>query len=280
MASDPVRSSQSAPRFQREMVMRPIPDWHGCQRSPLTSCSIHYLMISPQKPPSRDNSPRAIDVRRAEESEESLRKPPETPAPFAKDSPDSDSELMERVRRGDRESFHYLASRRWNEVVRSCLYVIHDEDIAQDAAQEAFTRLWEQRARWKSNGSIRAWLMRTARNWILDEARRQKARERRHSKAYMGAELCAPTPQQVLEAVDLQRIILHVVEALPPRRRQAIMLFYYRNLSYREAAKIMGVRPQTVANYLQAALQQLQAALQGEGVAHSSAARWGNVSEE
>ncbi|HWV57975.1 MAG TPA: sigma-70 region 4 domain-containing protein, partial [Longimicrobiales bacterium] len=60
---------------------------------------------------------------------------------------------------------------------------------------------------------------------------------------------------------ELRVAILAAAERLSPRRREAFTLVHIHGLSNREVAEIMDVRPQTVANYLQAAIADLRVAL-------------------
>jgi RNA polymerase sigma-70 factor (ECF subfamily) len=49
--------------------------------------------------------------------------------------------------------------------------------------------------------------------------------------------------------------------ALPPRKREVFTLARFQGLSYAEIAGVLGTSPQTVANQMSAALQQLRVAL-------------------
>jgi RNA polymerase sigma factor (sigma-70 family) len=68
----------------------------------------------------------------------------------------------------------------------------------------------------------------------------------------------ARTPLEDVEALELRAAIQRAVWKLSARRREAFVLFHLQGLSYREISGIMGVRPQTVANYLQAAVGELR----------------------
>lgn len=170
------------------------------------------------------------------------------------------AELMERVRKGDTAAFERLVDTFWR---RTLIYIRHlcgDPDRAYDITQEAFTRLWEKREEWSGSGSVRLWLLRTARNLLISSERKLKVR------AYRAFEVAREyprvrTPLEETEATELRTAINRALRKLPPRRLEAFTLFHLQGLSYREISGIMGCRPQTAANYVQAALADLRVLL-------------------
>ena len=169
--------------------------------------------------------------------------------------------LMARVQRGDVHAFEEIVQRFWNRTFVFARYLTKDADEAFDVTQESFARLWERHADWRPSGSVRTWLLRTAQNCVISEYRRQKVRER-WVQGRMAEEVQRPlSPLEETESRATMDEIHRAVTALSPRRREAFVLFHLQGLSYREAAEVMSVRPQTIANYLQAALDDLRVAL-------------------
>jgi RNA polymerase sigma-70 factor, ECF subfamily len=168
---------------------------------------------------------------------------------------------MERVRKGDTHAFEHLVERFWKRTLLYARNLTGDQDGALDVTQEAFARLWKKRAEWEPSGSVRNWLLRTARNMVLSEQRKLRVRSAWTAQAPEEAGALPPTPLQDLERTELRQAIIEAVQRLPARRREAFTLFHLQGLSYRETAEIMMVREQTVANYLQAALGDLRVSL-------------------
>ena len=167
---------------------------------------------------------------------------------------------MERVRRGDAGAFEELVDRYWQGTLAYVRHLCGDPERAYDVTQEAFSRLWQKRSDWTGSGSVRVWLLRTARNLIISERRRWKVRALGALKLAHD-DRSARTPLEDVEAIELRTAIQRAVSKLSVRRREAFVLFHLQGLSYREISGIMGVRPQTVANYLQSALADLSVLL-------------------
>lgn len=168
-------------------------------------------------------------------------------------------ELLQRIRRGDEAALATLLDRLWPGVVAYATSILGDADRAQDAAQEAFVRLWERRESWALEGSIRGLLFRLVRNLALDELRRSDAQARAASHVVPSPP--PRTPEDEAEAAGLSAAIEAAVRALPPRRRDVFVLIRYQGLPVREAAQVLGIATQTAANHLNMALADLRTTL-------------------
>ena len=111
------------------------------------------------------------------------------------------------------------------------LVVSHDD--AQDAAQEAFIRIFRSFGQYNEKNSLRAWIFRIATN----EALRLIERRREVSMPIEGAfdmQADCYINYSDLEAVRLQKAIL----SLPPKQQLAFNLRYYDEMDYEEIAQI------------------------------------------
>ncbi len=155
----------------------------------------------------------------------------------------------------------------WPELVRYAAAQLGDADLARDVAQEAFIQVWERRRGWRPRGSARVYLYRIARHLVIDEQRRRAVRRRwrdRQGRDDAAWTARASTPADVLDATILARRFRAAVASLPDRRREVFELVFQRGLSHREAAAVMDVSAQTVANQMSAALRTVRRAVAGE----------------
>lgn len=166
--------------------------------------------------------------------------------------------LMERVRAGDIDAFERIVEAYWAGTLIYALQLVGEQDVADDLAQEAFARLWQTRLEWRGDGCVRAWLLRTVRRLFLSDRRKASVRAQWAMYADEKPSRRTPTPLQELERNELRAAVREAVRSLPPRRREAFTLVHLHGLTNLEAAEIMDVRPQTIANYLQAAFADLR----------------------
>ena len=111
------------------------------------------------------------------------------------------------------------------------LVVSHDD--AQDAAQEAFIRIFRSFSQYNEQNSLRAWLFRIATNEALRLIERRRA-ETMSIEQFFDIQADSYINYSDLEAVRLQKAIL----SLPPKQQLAFNLRYYDEMDYDEIAKI------------------------------------------
>ena len=111
------------------------------------------------------------------------------------------------------------------------LVVSHDD--AQDAAQEAFIRIFRSFGQYNEANSLRAWLFRIATNEALRLIERRREDSMPIEKVFDIQE-DSYINYGDLEAVRLQNAIL----SLPPKQQLAFNLRYYDEMDYEEIAQI------------------------------------------
>ena len=174
---------------------------------------------------------------------------------------DRDAELLARIRDGDEAAFGTVVEQEWESLLAYVSALVDDPDIAEDAVQEAFVRLWDRRRRWRFPGSARSILYRIARNLAFNERRHWRVRRQWAVRRRQDPPARSATPGQLLDARELTDAATRAIAALPERRREVFELIRFHNLTYRETADVMGISPQTVANQMTAALADLGRAL-------------------
>lgn len=173
-----------------------------------------------------------------------------------------DEALLDRIAGGDAGALAILLDQYWRPLVLYCRRIVGEQANAEDIAQETFVRLWENREKWKPRGSPRALLYTIARNNALNQRKSAAARLRR--LVHRAASAPSPrvtTPAERTEASELRDAIERAIAHLPVRQREVITLSRFDGLTRDEIAAVTGLAPQTVANYLVAALAELRTAL-------------------
>lgn len=182
------------------------------------------------------------------------------------DSAENDAltSLMDAIRGGSEPALGRLMDLCWPELVRYAASQLGDVDLARDVAQEAFIQVWERRRGWRPRGSARVYLYRIVRHLVIDQKRRRAVRRRWQDRqgrddAIRGGH--APTPADVLDARLLADRFRAAVAGLPDRRREVFELVFQRGLAHAEAAAVMNLSAQTVANQMSAALRTVRGAV-------------------
>ena len=86
--------------------------------------------------------------------------------------PEADDEvLMARFAAGDHSAFVVLYDRYAGPLYGFCLRLLGDADLADDAFQDTFVSLIDQRFGYRDRGRLRSWMFTIARNVCLDRLR-------------------------------------------------------------------------------------------------------------
>jgi RNA polymerase sigma-70 factor (ECF subfamily) len=180
--------------------------------------------------------------------------------------------LIQSAQKGELEAFNTLILHYQDMVFNTALRILSDEDLAADAAQEAFISAFRSISTFRG-GSFKAWLMRTVTNACYDELRRQKRRPTTplEPDTADGDEMDSPkwladpsmTPAQQSEADELEHAIQHCLDALPSEFRTAVVLADIQGMDYTEVATASKVPLGTIKSRLARARLRLRECLRG-----------------
>lgn len=137
-------------------------------------------------------------------------------------------------------AFDELVALHQQKILRTAYRLLGRMEDAQDAAQEAFLRLWKNLDR--IEGDPQAWLYRVTVNICNDQFRR------RMLTAEAAGEIRdpAPGPERALDLEDRKRLLMDGLQTLGERERAAVVLRDIEGLATREVAAILSVEEVTV----------------------------------
>jgi RNA polymerase sigma-70 factor (ECF subfamily) len=124
------------------------------------------------------------------------------------------------------------------------------DDLVQDTLERAIGR-WHQRRR---DGDLKAWLFAIQRNLFLNHLRQ---RQRRGIHVGEEALESVPAPDGGPENAGL-RDILSGLDALPEEQRAVLLLVGVEDLSYEQAARVLGIPVGTVMSRLSRARERMR----------------------
>jgi RNA polymerase sigma-70 factor, ECF subfamily len=148
---------------------------------------------------------------------------------------------------------------------------VWDRDEAAELVQEAFTRLWQARARVRPD-TAGAFVHRIAVN--LAASRRRWRKLRRFLAAEDGPEElpAGERPDEAALGAERAAAVRAAVEALPEKLRRALILCELSELSYAEVAVVLAIPVGTVGSRRNAAVARLRDHLQAKESRHEPAA--------
>lgn len=160
-------------------------------------------------------------------------------------------DLIEALRQGDEEAFQRIYVHTYDNLKKFLFFILRNEEDAEEAVQDIFLYLLENKENIDPNKNFMAYLFISAKNVAFKQIRRKK-----YSKTYFdykyNIEPDHPLlPDEVVMTNELALVISIYVDNLPPKRKQVFELSRMEGKSIKEISEIMSLSPQTVKNYLQ-----------------------------
>lgn len=176
------------------------------------------------------------------------------------DRPLDETNLIERIKRGDADAFEALVHAYQGIAFRTAYVITGSSADAEEAAQDGFVKAYRAIGRFRTGEPFRPWLLRI----VANEARnRRRSAGRRallalRAAGEQGSGDAVPSPEESALAGERGADLLAAVNELPEDQRLAVACRYFLDLSEAETAAALGVRPGTVKSRLSRALERLR----------------------
>jgi RNA polymerase sigma-70 factor (ECF subfamily) len=187
----------------------------------------------------------------------------------------TDLELVERARTGDPDAFGVLVERHHRAALRAAVAALGAADEADDAVQEAWIAARDRLADYRGEAAFRTWLLAIVWHKATDRRRRVTRWLTRLVSIDAGGDaeaLAATTPMAFLAAGsagperlalddEQRRTIARLVQSLPPKLRQPLLLVGSGDYSYDDVAAMLATPVGTVKWRVSEARRQLRVKL-------------------
>ena len=146
-------------------------------------------------------------------------------------SDEQDRTDIARVVKGNTEAFAGIVQRWQTPLVSLAYRFCRDRDQAQDMAQTAFVAAYRAAKRWRGETKFSSWLFAIATNVYRSEMRRRFV-------STVSLDAAHPAPNDEPEDADPERaaVVRRLVANLPPKYRDAMVLFYFHAMNVGTAA--------------------------------------------
>lgn len=167
---------------------------------------------------------------------------------------------------GNNQAFDLLLSRNQSKLFSYILFVVHDQDLANDIFQETFVKVITklQERKYVDSGKFSAWIMRIAHNVIMDWYRDNRAQNiveatEDNDLSNINSNSCLDyniedryINEQVL------RDVKKMMNLLPPTQREIVFMRFYQEMSFKEIAETTGVSINTALGRMRYAILNLR----------------------
>jgi RNA polymerase sigma-70 factor (ECF subfamily) len=168
----------------------------------------------------------------------------------------SDAELVQEILDGNKQAFALLVRRYERPVRATATHIVKSTHAADDIAQEAFVRAWQQLPKLRNPKVFGPWLMTITRRCALESVRRKQVVNYTDSLDHR------PAHEKNGRLDEKKQHLLESIQKLPKTERQVIMLRYFGRHTVRDLAAVTGRGVGTVTKQLSRAHKRLKKRLQ------------------
>lgn len=155
------------------------------------------------------------------------------------------------------DAFRQLFERFQRAALQQARALLRDDDLAEDAVQEAFLAAYQNLGQLRDPRAFPGWLRRIVHTRCQRLLRKKRPATRALEQAgQLPGEL--PSPEAALVAREQRARLREALRALPEHERQALDLFYLKGKSQKEIADTLDLPLTTVKKRLQYARQRLR----------------------
>lgn len=179
----------------------------------------------------------------------------------------SDNELVQLYIGGNEESLSVLLQRHKRKLFSSIIVVVKDQQLAEDIFQDTFVKVIQtlKRGQYNEEGKFLPWIVRIARNLIIDHFRR--AKKMPPVPVYVNDEgeevsvfnsLASPDEKHNTEFKGMKKDIRNLINKLPDDQREVVLMRIYYDMSFKEISEFTNVSINTALGRMRYALFNLK----------------------
>ena len=173
----------------------------------------------------------------------------------------TDEQLVALYAKGDNKAFDALLLRHKSRLFNYIYQMVRDRDLADDIFQETFVKAITtiKQGRYNDQGKFSAWISRIARNLVIDSFRSEK------SEASVSAdnadydvlnrkEFSEETIEDAIIDLQIEDDLRSLIDELPEAQKEVLDMRYYKDLSFKEIAELLGISINTALGRMRYAI--------------------------
>jgi RNA polymerase sigma-70 factor (family 1) len=174
--------------------------------------------------------------------------------------------LLQRVAEGDQQAFAALYHHYLPMLYRYVFpFVRQSHQETEEILQDIFLKLWMRKETLPALQSFGPYLLRMARNRVLDGLRRQKLHAAYLQDAATMADAIIPDPEWEIRYKEYNRAAQLALQQMTRKRRQIFLWHTQLDMTLEEIARAMGISRSTVKKQLYAATALIKLSLLKNG---------------
>ena len=173
-----------------------------------------------------------------------------------------DKDLWQKFKDGDKQAFIKIYEHYYPSLFNYGMKIKHNADFIKDCIQETFCDLLAHVKTLGDTDSILFYLLASLRRKIFRKVKYDISFRIDENQYFSTFKLDDSSSEDIVIDKESMRIkkkmIKSVIENLPPRQKEALLMKFYLNFSYPDIAQMMGVNVQSVRNLIHSSIKTLR----------------------
>jgi len=181
----------------------------------------------------------------------------------------NDNELVQLYIGGNEESLSILLNRHKRKIFSSIMVVVKNKALAEDIFQDTFFKVIQtlKRGQYSEEGKFLPWVIRIARNLIIDHFRRIKKmppvpvyvnEEGEEVSVFNTLASDTQDPDNFDETAKFKKSMRSIINELPADQREVVIMRTYYDMSFKEIADVTNVSINTALGRMRYGLLNLK----------------------
>lgn len=178
----------------------------------------------------------------------------------------TDEELALLYIGGNNKAFDVLLSRNQSKLFNYIMFIVRDEELANDIFQDTFVKIIIKlkEGKYVVNGKFAYWITRIAHNVIMDWFRQQQNEhiveptEDNDLNKLKDASIVDNSRELDMVNEQILQDVKRLMDNLPAPQREVVYMRFYQDLSFKEIAEITGVSINTSLGRMRYAIMNLR----------------------
>lgn len=159
-------------------------------------------------------------------------------------------ECISKIKEGDATAFQELFYAYKDALFGYACKLCRSPEMAEEAVQEVFMKVWINRQQLDPSLSIKAYLHTAVRHCVFNILKKAALDEALRQSIFHHQPVAVNTTEDAVHAADLQRAKSRVLDMLPPQRKLIFCLSRMEGLSHEEIALRLGISKNTVKDQI------------------------------
>ena len=185
----------------------------------------------------------------------------------------SDEQLVKNYANGDSDAFDTLLARYQQKIYSYILFLVHDDEVADDLFQETFMKaiVTIRQGRYVESGRFSAWLTRIAHNLVIDKYRQDRnsnviSNDASDADLFNDVSLSDITVEMKMITEQSLTDVGRLLKELPDNQKEVLYMRFYQDLSFKEIADATGVSINTALGRMRYGLINLRRMVSERGI--------------